>query len=52
MQNQLCCDLCEWLEMPLSFRSELIKLIGYGKFVLRNLLKENKSGVGEESGGC
>lgn len=37
--------------MSLSFRSEFIRLRGYSKFALRNLLKENKSGVGEESGG-
>lgn len=37
--------------MPMAFRSEFIKITGYRKFVLRNLLKENKSGVGGESGG-
>lgn len=51
MQNQLYHDLFEWLEMALSFGSEFIKVRGYSKFVLRNLLKGNKSGVGEDSGG-
>lgn len=38
--------------MPLSSSSEVIKVTGYSAFVLlRNLLKENKPGVGGESGG-
>lgn len=51
-QSEFCCDLLKWLEMPLSFSSELIKVPGYSTFVLlRNVLKENKPGVGGESGG-
>lgn len=52
MQSEFCCDLLKWLEIPLSFSSEFIKVTGYSTFVLlRNVLKENEPGAGGESGG-